>query len=61
MPFVFQRGKGAAGLGIKKLENWNRADILNHAWVNLNLINGRCFWLLKVTQNANVVGEKFLN
>jgi hypothetical protein len=48
-------------LGLKKSEDWNKAAILNHiwnifaksgslrvAWVRMNLIKGKCFWLIKI-------------
>jgi hypothetical protein len=51
--------KREGGLGLKRLEEWNRAVILKHiwnlftksgslwvAWININLIKERCSWLL---------------
>lgn len=58
---------------MKKLEDWNRAANVRHiwtlftksgslwvAWVNLNLIKGRCVWLLKVPQKSAWSWKKIL-
>jgi hypothetical protein len=60
-------------LGLKKLEEWNKASILRHvwalftrsgslwvAWVKANLIKGRCFRLLKVSHDSAWSWRKIL-
>lgn len=65
--------KKEGGLGLKKLEECNKAVILKHiwnifakygslwvAWVEKNLIKGKCFWLLKISQDASSSWRKIL-
>ena len=65
--------KDEGGLGLKKMVDWNRAAILRHIWslfsrsrslwvalLYSNLIRGRCFWLLKVPQDATSTWSKIL-
>jgi hypothetical protein len=65
--------KKERGLGIKKLEEWNRAAIMKHiwslfakarslwvTWVNENLLMGRSFWPIKVPQSCSWYWRKLL-
>jgi len=60
-------------LGIKKLEEWNRAAIMRHiwsllakagslwvAWVKENLLKGKSFWQIKVPQTCTWSWRKLL-
>jgi hypothetical protein len=53
--------KKEGGLGIKKLEEWNRAAMMRHiwslfvkagslwvAWVKENLLKGKSFWQVSI-------------
>lgn len=61
------------GLGLRKIEDWNKASILKHIWnlvtkagsiwvslVKMNLIKGTCFWLLKVPSSTTWCWRKIL-
>jgi hypothetical protein len=60
-------------LGLKSIEDWNRAAVLRHvwnlfakagslwvAWVRANLLKGRCFWKVKMPQNCSQCWRKIL-
>lgn len=61
------------GLGIKRIQDWNRAAILKHVWRLLNdrssvwsswarllLLCGQSFWHIRVTSRASWAGRKIL-
>ena len=61
------------GLGLKRLEDWNKAAImgfirslfvqaqsLSVAWVRTNLPKGKSFWIIKITQDCSWRWRKIL-
>ncbi|XP_059458288.1 uncharacterized mitochondrial protein AtMg00310-like [Corylus avellana] len=65
--------KDEGGLGLRKLVDWNKATILRHllslfarsgslwvAWVDSNLLKGRSFLLLKISQDSSWSWKKIL-
>lgn len=61
------------GLRLKRIEEWNKGEILEHiwnlfaksgylwvAWVKVNLLKGRSFWQLKIQLNATWSWRKIL-
>jgi hypothetical protein len=65
--------KEEGGLGIKKLEEWNRATMMRHiwslfvrsgslwvAWVHAILLKGRSFWQVRIPQICSWSWRKLL-
>ena len=62
--------KQEGGLGLKRVEDWNKAVVTKHiwnlftqvgslwvAWVHCELLKGRSFWIVKIPQDCTW-GEK---
>jgi len=58
--------KKEGGLGIKRIEIWNKASMLNHiwnlftkvgslwvAWINANRLKGRCLWEISIPNSCS--------
>ena len=65
--------KQEGGLGLKRIEEWNKAAVLKHiwhlftqagslwvAWVHDELLKGRSFWTVKVPQSCSWGWRKLL-
>jgi hypothetical protein len=65
--------KREGGLGLKRIEDWNKAAILQHiwnlfanagslwvAWVKIYLLKGRSFWLVNTPQHCSWCWRKVL-
>ena len=61
------------GLGLKRLEDWNKAAIMGFiwslfvqawslwvAWIRTNLLKGKSFWIIKITQDCSWGWRKIL-
>uniref|UniRef100_A0A2N9EXA1 Reverse transcriptase zinc-binding domain-containing protein n=1 Tax=Fagus sylvatica TaxID=28930 RepID=A0A2N9EXA1_FAGSY len=65
--------KQEGGLGLKRVEDWNRAAVMKHiwnlftqagslwvAWVSSELLKGRSFWIVKIPQDCSWGWRKLL-
>jgi hypothetical protein len=65
--------KQEGGLGIKRIEVWNKAYMLNHiwnlftkagslwvAWINANRLKGRCLWEISIPNSCSWSWKKLL-
>jgi hypothetical protein len=65
--------KQEGGLGLKRVEDWNRAAVVKHiwnlfiqagslwvAWVSSELLKGRSFWIVKIPQDCSLGWRKLL-
>jgi hypothetical protein len=65
--------KQEGGLGIKRIEVWNKASMLNHiwnlftkagslwvAWINTNRLKGRCLWEISIPNSCSWSWKKLL-
>jgi predicted transcriptional regulator len=65
--------KQEGGLGIKRIEVWNKASMLNHiwnlftkagsllvAWINANMLKGRCLWEISIPNSCSWSRKKLL-
>jgi hypothetical protein len=66
--------KQEGGLGLKRVEDWNKAIVMKHiwnlftqvgslwvAWVHCELLKGRSFWIVKIPQDCTWGWRKLLN
>ena len=67
------KSKCEGGLGLKRVEDWNKAAIMGFiwslfvqaqslwvAWVRTNLLKGKSFWKIKITQDCSWGRRKIL-